>query len=75
MAILKLIRKGKAKIIDRRSDKGICYKAKCEICGGIFYPSRSDAKYCSTNCLQKAKTLRNKQNKAKKPAVSSKSKK
>ena len=67
MAILKLISSGKKKIIDRRSKKGgICYKAKCEICGTIFYPSRSDAMYCSASCVQKAVRDRKAEKKTKK---------
>lgn len=49
MAILKYIPPTK-KIIDHRSESGGYYEAKCENCGTIFYPERSNAKYCSPNC-------------------------
>jgi len=58
MGIIKLIRVGKVKVIDRRSEKGICYKAKCDVCDRIFYPSRNDARYCSQNCAQIAQRNR-----------------
>lgn len=35
-------------------------KKKCEICSKRFEAVRSDAKYCSNACKQKAHTLRNK---------------
>jgi hypothetical protein len=38
------------KVIDKRSDKGDYYKAKCDVCGTEFYPKRRSAKYCTPNC-------------------------
>lgn len=49
MAILKYVPPVK-KIIDNRKPEGGYYEAECEICGTIFYPERSNAKYCTPNC-------------------------
>lgn len=40
----------KKNIIDRRSDEGGYYVASCECCGTEFYPTRSNARFCSSNC-------------------------
>ena len=40
----------KKKIVDHRKPDGGFYIAKCEVCGGEFYPQRSNAKYCTPNC-------------------------
>lgn len=37
-------------IIDNRKPEGGYYEADCEVCGGKFYPERSNAKYCTPNC-------------------------
>jgi len=37
-------------IIDHRSPDGGYYVAKCEVCGGEFFPKRSNAKYDTSNC-------------------------
>lgn len=34
---------------NRTTGKGY-YDAKCEVCGTLFYPKRSNAKYCTTKC-------------------------
>lgn len=34
---------------NRNKGKGY-YDAKCEVCGTLFYPKRSNAKYCTTKC-------------------------
>lgn len=49
MTILKYV-PPKKNIVDRRSENGGYYEAQCENCGTIFYPERSNAKYCSPNC-------------------------
>ncbi len=49
MAILKYVPPTK-KIIDNRNPEGGYYEAKCEICNTLFYPQRSNAKYCTPNC-------------------------
>lgn len=41
-------------IRDFRTDKGGYYEAKCEFCGGEFYPKRKDALYCSDSCMKLA---------------------
>ena len=41
-------------IRDRRKPDGGYYNAKCDVCGREFYPSRSNAKYCSQVCSQMA---------------------
>ena len=40
----------KKEIIDRRTEDGGYYIAECDVCGGEFYPTRSNAKYCSKSC-------------------------
>jgi hypothetical protein len=37
---------------DRRKPEGGFYKAECDLCGREFYPSRSNAKFCSQVCAQ-----------------------
>jgi hypothetical protein len=49
MAITKYVPPLK-KIIDNRKPEGGYYEADCEVCGGKFYPERSNAKYCTPNC-------------------------
>lgn len=49
MPILKYV-PPKQKIVDHRNADGGYYEAACENCGTIFYPERSNAKYCSPNC-------------------------
>jgi|TARA_B110000259_G_C13986565_1_gene390691 hypothetical protein len=49
MGVLKYIPKRK-EILDRRSVDGGYYEAECDVCGTTFYPSRSNAKYCSRSC-------------------------
>jgi hypothetical protein len=34
---------------NRNKGKGY-YDANCEVCGTLFYPKRSNAKYCTTKC-------------------------
>jgi hypothetical protein len=53
MGILKYIPK-KKNIIDRRSDDGGYYEAECDVCGTIYYPKRSNGKYCSHSCSIRA---------------------
>jgi len=50
MAILKYFPK-KYSIIDRRNSEGGYYEAECEECGTIFYPKKSNAKYCGHGCM------------------------
>lgn len=40
----------KQKLLDKRNENGGYYTAKCENCGTIFYPERSNARYCTPNC-------------------------
>jgi hypothetical protein len=49
MAILNYIPK-KKEVIDRRTDNGGYYEAVCDECGNVYYPKRSNAKYCSRSC-------------------------
>jgi hypothetical protein len=49
MAILRYVPPTK-KIIDNRKPEGGYYEAECEVCGTKFYPERSNAKYCTSNC-------------------------
>lgn len=53
MAIKSYVPK-KSTVIDRRSTDGGYYVADCEICGREFYPKRSNAKFCSNVCGQRA---------------------
>jgi len=53
MAIKSYVPK-KSTVIDRRSTDGGYYVAECEICGREFYPKRSNAKFCSNVCGQRA---------------------
>ena len=50
MGVLRYIPKVK-EVIDNRSPDGGYYEAECNECGNIFYPKRSNAKYCSRSCL------------------------
>ena len=52
MAIIKYIPKTTT-ILDRRSDDGGYYIAKCENCGLEFYPKNKRAKYCCKDCGSK----------------------
>lgn len=49
MGVLRYIPPTK-KIVDNRSHEGNFYEAVCDNCGTKFYPKRSNAKYCSSNC-------------------------
>ena len=40
----------KKNIIDHRTTEGGYYNAICDVCGTEFFPKRSNAKYCSSNC-------------------------
>jgi len=40
----------KKNIHDNRTPNGGYYTAKCDNCGTVFYPKRSNAKYCTPNC-------------------------
>jgi len=53
MAIKSYVPK-KSTVIDRRTTDGGYYVADCEICGREFYPKRSNAKFCSNVCGQRA---------------------
>ena len=50
MGVLRYIPKVK-EVIDNRSPDGGFYEAECDECSNIFYPKRSNAKYCSRSCL------------------------
>lgn len=49
MAILKY-NPPPTEIRDNRNQGKGYYDAKCEVCGTLFYPKRSNAKYCTTKC-------------------------
>mgnify|MGYP001614095094 FL=1 len=38
-------------ITDNRSADGGYYEAICDICGTMFYPVRSNARYCCNRCI------------------------
>jgi anaerobic selenocysteine-containing dehydrogenase len=40
----------KKNIIDHRTAEGGYYNAICDVCGTEFFPKRSNARYCSSNC-------------------------
>ena len=52
MGIIKYIPKTTT-ILDRRSDDGGYYVAKCDNCGREFYPKSRRAKYCCKDCGSK----------------------
>lgn len=71
MGIQKYIPK-KKNIIDRRTPDGGYYEAVCDDCGTVFYPKRSNARYCSHSCTVAAMRKRNLENppeKKKEPAM------
>lgn len=47
------------KILDRRSDEGGYYEAKCDHCGTLYYPKSALSKYCSRACAVQAYRKRN----------------
>jgi len=49
MAIKKFI-PGPKKIIDHRGNPHGFYEAVCDVCGTIYYPKRSNSKYCNSKC-------------------------
>lgn len=49
MAINKFI-PGQLKIIDHRGSSTGYYEAVCDICGTVYYPKRSNSKYCNSKC-------------------------
>lgn len=49
MAILKFVPSPK-KIRDNRSNDNGYYEATCNSCGTLFFPKRSNAKYCTPKC-------------------------
>lgn len=51
MAILKFVPSPK-KIRDNRSNENGYYEATCNVCGTVFFPKRSNAKYCTSKCAQ-----------------------
>lgn len=51
MAILKFVPSPK-KIRDNRSNENGYYEAACNVCGTLFFPKRSNAKYCTSKCAQ-----------------------
>lgn len=53
MGVIKYIQKKKI-VTDRRKADGGYYEAECNECGGQFYPTRSNAIYCSKSCQQMA---------------------
>lgn len=53
MAIKEYVRV-KSQIIDRRNSGKSYYIAECDECATEFYPTRSNSKYCSNRCSQKA---------------------
>lgn len=57
MAIKRYIPR-KTKVTDRRTEEGGYYEAECEICKREFYPVRSNAKYCSNLCAQRAHRIK-----------------
>lgn len=40
----------KKQIVDNRNSEGGYYTAECDVCNTMFYPKRSNAKYCTPNC-------------------------
>ena len=38
----------------RRGDSRGCYRRFCRICGGMFFVSRPEARYCRAACRQRA---------------------
>lgn len=50
MAIIRYI-PIKKQVIDKRSEEGGFYEAECDQCHNVFYPKRSNARYCSRSCL------------------------
>jgi hypothetical protein len=57
MAIIETIPK-KSPITDYRNPEGGYHVATCEVCNGIYYPKRSDSKYCCHNCVVAAQRKR-----------------
>jgi len=60
-------------IVGKVTKNGQHYRhiARCDVCGGLFFPVRSDARYCppppgsrSSPCRQKAYRQRNRQRRA-----------
>jgi len=49
MTILKYI-PAEQNIIDYRGKNVGYYEATCDVCGTLFYPRRSDTKYCTAGC-------------------------
>lgn len=49
MAIKKFI-PGPKKIIDHRGNPHGFYEAVCDVCGTVYYPKRSNSKYCNSKC-------------------------
>jgi hypothetical protein len=47
--------------IDNRRKDGGFYKAECEVCSQIFYPLRSNARFCSRYCSSRHHHARYKQ--------------